>query len=92
MVQPKPPIDPSFPSGDCVNIWFLITILHGTLNMTWPVETLFYLVALSVSLGRIGLGVHYLSDVFSGAGLGLVAGQVTILIWQALPFSTFGFP
>ncbi|MFO8037286.1 MAG: phosphatase PAP2 family protein [Anaerolineales bacterium] len=92
MTQPKTPTDPSFPSGDCVNVWFLIIVLHGTLNTTWPVEILFYLVALSVSLGRMGLGVHYFSDVLSGAGLGLLAGKATTLIWQTIPFPVFGIP
>lgn len=92
MAQPKLPTDPSFPSGDCVNIWFLTVLLHGTFNTTWPVETLLYLVALSVSLGRVGLGVHFVSDVLTGTGLGLLAGKVTILILQTIPFPILGIP
>lgn len=88
MAQPKRPADPSFPSGDCVNIWFLVIILQGTFDLSWPVQSLFYLIALAVTMGRVVMGVHYPSDVLSGAGLGILAGKVTILIWDyLLPFA-----
>ncbi len=88
MGQPKRPTDPSFPSGDCVNIWFLIIIFQGTFDLSWPVQSLFYLIALAVTMGRVVMGVHYPSDVLSGAGLGIIAGKVTTLIWgYLLPFT-----
>ncbi len=81
MLQPREPLDPSYPSGDALRIWYLALIVSTLLSSPafWITAVV---LALIVSLGRIVMGVHYLSDVLGGAGLGLAAGGITIWIWQ----------
>jgi len=72
MRQPLPPSDTSFPSGDCVRIWYLSITLSGFFN--WDPTFVFFaiMIALLVALGRIALGVHYPLDVIAGSGLGIM--------------------
>ena len=54
----------SFPSGHSATIVALLTALW----FLWPQHVLFYiLVAAIVSLSRVAVGAHYLSDVLAGA-------------------------
>jgi lipid A 4'-phosphatase len=54
----------SFPSGHTATIVALVTALW----CLWPRHLLFYvLVAIIVSLSRVAVGAHYLSDVLAGA-------------------------
>lgn len=82
MLQPHEPVDPSFPSGDALRIWFLALILTIALGNNLPFGILSAMLAALVSLGRIVLGVHFLTDVLSGAGLGFLAAGTTIWLWQ----------
>jgi lipid A 4'-phosphatase len=72
----------SFPSGHTATIVALMTALWSL----WPQHLLFYvLVASVVSLSRVAVGAHYLSDVFAGA---LIA--ILITKGMALVFSKSG--
>jgi membrane-associated phospholipid phosphatase len=72
----------SFPSGHTATIVALVTALW----CLWPRHLLFYvLVAGVVSLSRVAVGAHYLSDVFAGA---LIA--VLITKGMALSFAKSG--
>jgi membrane-associated phospholipid phosphatase len=81
MLQPREPLDPSYPSGDALRIWFLTLIVSSLLGSPafWITAAA---IAIAVSLGRMVMGVHYPSDILGGAGLGLVAGGITIWLWQ----------
>jgi undecaprenyl-diphosphatase len=68
----------SFPSGHAARA-FLIAITFLTWGPTWLGAILLVWAPL-VSLARVGLGVHYLSDVFAGAGLGAMAALAAILL------------
>ena len=83
MLQPKEPLDPSFPSGDALRIWFLVLVLSIALGNNLLFGVLSALLAGLVSLGRIVFGVHYLSDVLAGIGLGFLGAGTTIWVWQA---------
>jgi undecaprenyl-diphosphatase len=84
LLQPLEPLDPSFPSGDALRIWYLVVIttaLQGGSTAFWIAAGF---LAAVVSLGRLFLGAHYPTDVLGGAGLGLIAGGTTIWLWQLL--------
>jgi undecaprenyl-diphosphatase len=82
MLQPIMPVDPSFPSGDALRVWYLAMILPSAAGGS----VLFYLVAIFlasiVTLGRSVMGVHYPTDMIAGTGLGLIAGGTTMWLWQ----------
>jgi len=81
MLQPLKPLDPSFPSGDALRIWYLALITAAIFN-----SLLFWIAAATlavvISLGRIMMGVHYLSDVLAGSGLGVFAAGAAIWLWD----------
>lgn len=62
----------SFPSGHSATIVALMTALW----CLWPRHLLFYvLVAIVVSLSRVAVGAHYLSDILAGAFVAVLATQ-----------------
>ena len=66
----------SFPSGHAARCFLLATLIAG-----WGPVTLgpwMVLWACLVSLSRVALGVHYLSDVLAGALLGVAAGMAAL--------------
>jgi undecaprenyl-diphosphatase len=71
----------SFPSGHAVRAMMLAVVMLG-LGPVWL--GLFLLIwAPLVGLARVGMGVHYLSDVLAGMLLGLLIGVAVLLILQA---------
>ncbi len=84
MLQPKLPTDPSFPSGDCLRIWYLALILPAFAGNPGYLLLAMILLAVLVSLGRMVMGVHYVTDVISGTGLGLLGAGTTLWAWQVL--------
>ncbi len=82
MLQPREPVDSSFPSGDALRIWFLASILSIAIGNSLLFGFISSILAGLVTLGRIVLGVHYLTDVLAGAGLGLLGAGTTIWLWQ----------
>ncbi|MDZ7844558.1 MAG: phosphatase PAP2 family protein [Anaerolineales bacterium] len=83
MLQLRKPRDPSFPSGDALRVWFLALVLPSLLTGSPWVQAFACTAALAVSLGRMVLGVHFLTDVLAGAGLGILAAGITHWIWAA---------
>jgi undecaprenyl-diphosphatase len=71
----------SFPSGHAARA-FLIAVLATGLAPVWLVVALWVWAPL-VSLARVAMGVHYLSDVVAGAVLGTIVGIVGL---QVHPF------
>jgi len=84
MSQPSKPRDPSFPSGDALRIWFVALTIPIALGTAWPVILIVIVVAMLISLGRIGLGVHYLLDVVGGSGLGIFAAGIWLRLLSTL--------
>lgn len=82
MAQPQKPTDPSFPSGDAFRIWYLVLILIAASGSNQVLGFIAILLAVLVSLGRMILGVHYLTDVLAGAGLGFLGAGTTIWLWH----------
>jgi membrane-associated phospholipid phosphatase len=68
----------SFPSGHAARA-MLIAVLAIGLGPGWLAVLLCVWMPL-VSLARVAMGVHYLSDVAAGAVLGGIAGGVVLLI------------
>lgn len=81
----------SFPSGHAARA-FLIAVLATALGPGWLAPVLWIWAPL-VSLARVAMGVHYLSDILGGLMLGVLAG---LLILHFLPtllaFLTALFP
>lgn len=85
MSQPSQPDDPSFPSGDSLRVWFIAILFLHLISFDWIGGVVIILLALVVTLGRIGMGVHYPFDTLTGSGLGILAAQVTVTLWQHVP-------
>lgn len=67
----------SFPSGHAMTIFCVAVVLCGV----FPVFALLWLLlALYLALTRAVLNAHFLSDVFIGAAIGLLASRETILL------------
>ncbi len=84
--QPSRPHDPSYPSGDALRVWFLAILIPAVFGLSWPVYVATGLIATTLSLGRIALGVHYPLDVLGGTGLGLIATSATVISLQSSVF------
>jgi len=82
MLQPQEPTDASFPSGDSLRIWFLAMILPIAAGNNIYLLLAMIMIALIVSLGRMTMGVHYLTDILAGAGLGIIGAGTTIWLWH----------
>lgn len=68
----------SFPSGHAARAFLLVVLAFG-LGLGW-ISLLLLLWAPLVSLARVAMGVHYLSDVLAGMLVGLVMGGVVLAV------------
>ncbi len=68
----------SFPSGHAARA-VLLAILAAAWAPSWFAVVVFIWAPL-VALSRVAMGLHYLSDVVVGAGLGLLAGATAVLL------------
>jgi undecaprenyl-diphosphatase len=66
----------SFPSGHAARA-FLIAVMASGLGPMWPAVAL-WLWAPLVSVARVAMGVHYLSDVVAGLAVGIAAGMIAM--------------
>lgn len=66
----------SFPSGHALTIFCVAVIASAAMPVLWP---LWFGVAAVLGFTRALLTAHFLSDVFIGAGIGLVAGREAIV-------------
>jgi undecaprenyl-diphosphatase len=83
----------SFPSGHAARA-FLIAVVASGLAPAW-LALLLWIWAPLVSLARVAMGVHYVSDVVAGAGLGIVVALIGLQIYEPLLMwftSLIGFP
>ena len=77
----------SFPSGHALTIMSVAVIM----SCVWPhLAILWFALALWLGLTRALLTAHFLSDVFVGAGIGLLASRETLLyLFPHLPPTWF---
>ena len=83
----------SFPSGHAARA-FLIATIATELGSPW-LAILLWIWAPLVSLARVAMGVHYLSDIVAGALLGIVVAWIGLQIYPPLfdwVFGLLGFP
>jgi membrane-associated phospholipid phosphatase len=73
----------SFPSGHAARA-FLIAVVGAVLGPTWLLVILLWVWAPLVSLARVAMGVHYLSDVVAGAILGTIIGLIGLQIYPPM--------
>lgn len=82
----------SFPSGHAARA-FMIAVIGTLLAPGW-LALILWLWASLVAFSRVTMGVHYLSDVFAGAILGMIVAFFGLKIYQPLIdwfFSVTGF-
>ena len=72
----------SFPSGHATRA-FLLGTMGIFLGPLW-MSILLVILAPLVSLGRVAMGVHYLSDILAGAVLGILGGIVGFTIYPSI--------
>ncbi len=70
----------SFPSGHAARA-FLIAILATGLGPAWA-AVLLWLWAPLVSLARVAMGVHYISDIAAGSVVGILFGLIVLQVQQ----------
>ena len=68
----------SFPSGHAARAILLAVLAVGM--GPWWLALILCIWAPLVVLARAAMGVHYVSDVVAGAGLGLIVGVITLVI------------
>jgi len=72
----------SFPSGHAARA-FLIAVVATPLAPLW-LAALLWVWAPLVSLARVAMGVHYLSDIVAGAILGSIVGVIGLQIYPPM--------
>lgn len=72
----------SFPSGHAARA-FLIAVVASALAPLW-LAVLLWIWAPIVSIARVAMGVHYVSDVVAGAALGIAVAVIGLQIYQPL--------
>lgn len=82
MLQPTEPKDSSFPSGDTLRVWYLALIISSAAGGGPAILIAALSLAALVTLGRLIMGVHYLTDTLTGAGMGILAAGATIWLWN----------
>jgi undecaprenyl-diphosphatase len=75
-----PPDKFSFPSGHTMTAFSIaLVVSYFYPQLQWPL----YFLALSISVSRIVLGMHFLSDVLAGALLGTALGVASIVTFAS---------
>jgi undecaprenyl-diphosphatase len=81
----------SFPSGHAARA-FLIAVVATALGPSWLAIALWIWAPL-VSVSRVAMGVHYVSDIIGGLILGLLTGSLLVSLFPAIvTFVSTRFP
>ena len=70
----------SFPSGHAARSLLIATLALGLVPAWFAVLLWFW--APLVSVARVAMGVHYISDVAAGAALGIVCGLIGLQVYE----------
>ena len=70
----------SFPSGHAARATMLAVII--LLSGFWALGLIMVVWALLVQIARVGLGVHYLSDILVGSLIGIVMGVLAVWVYS----------
>jgi undecaprenyl-diphosphatase len=70
----------SFPSGHAARC-FMLAVVGFALGPFW-FGLLLFIWGFLVSMARVGMGVHYLSDIIVGSVIGLFMGWVTMILYS----------
>ncbi|MDT8309353.1 MAG: phosphatase PAP2 family protein [Bacteroidales bacterium] len=73
----------SFPSGHTSVAFALAAVTSRELKTPW-ISTVSYALATTTALLRLANNEHWLSDVVAGAGLGIIAGELTFLLFEKM--------
>jgi len=76
--------EPSFPSSHASFYFALSTIIY---SYNKKVGILFYIGSALICLGRVFVGIHWPSDIFTGAILGIIMGFVLTKLFNWVNFS-----
>jgi predicted house-cleaning noncanonical NTP pyrophosphatase (MazG superfamily) len=77
---------PSFPSGHAGRLFIIATLLWPSRRKMRKFAYFSILLGIVISISRIYVGMHFPLDVIFGAGFGIVAGYVTVLLEKRLVF------
>jgi len=69
----------SFPSGHAI---FFFALAAGVFVSNRRLGAWLYVAAVLVGLGRVAAGVHYPSDIFGGAILGMLVGWIGVRLYR----------
>ena len=70
----------AFPSGHATRLGGLVVVLGATFPLAGIVALVVW--ALAVGLGRVALGVHYVSDIVAGLLVGALVGMLLLVFLQ----------
>jgi undecaprenyl-diphosphatase len=73
----------SFPSGHAARSFLIAVLAAGLAPALW-LAVILWIWAPLVSLARVSMGVHYVSDIVAGAILGVIAALLGLQIYQPL--------
>ena len=77
---------PSFPSGHAGRLFIIATLLWPSRRKMRKFAYFSILLGIVISISRIYVGMHFPLDVIFGAGFGIVAGYITLLLEKRLEF------
>lgn len=70
----------SFPSGHTTQTFFMATLFTSYFFLPWGAASVLYIIAATVGVTRVYLGVHYPRDVMAGAILGIIWGIISVTV------------
>ncbi len=79
----------SFPSGHAARC-MMLAVLGWALGPPW-LGWILFIWAVLVAWARVGMGVHYLSDILAGASLGILTGLITLALYPSIKPLLFSY-
>lgn len=85
-INPIPDFQPlynhSMPSGHTFTAFFCMSFLIFFFNLNRSYQVLFFTIAIMVGISRMYLMCHFKEDVFIGSILGIIAGILSVIIYE----------
>jgi len=73
----------SFPSGDTASVFAVAAAILPFIG--WPARTIAFALASLIGILRVVYFAHYLSDIFAGAAIGIIAGYLAYQLIASVP-------